>query len=58
MKKKKKVSLTQESPELSAAENVFWVNTVLTLFLYHLVKATIGKKQQARWTLGLDYCFI
>lgn len=57
-KKKKKVSLTQESPELSAAENVFWVNTVLMLFLYYLVKATTGKKQQARWTLGLDYRFI
>lgn len=56
--KKKKVSLTQESSEWSAAENVFWVNTALMLVLYHLVKAIVGKKQQARWTPSLDYGFI
>ena len=32
MEKKKKVPLTEESPESSAAENVFWVNTGLMLF--------------------------
>lgn len=55
MEKRKKVFLAQESP---AAENVFWVQIVLIFFLYHLLKATVGKKPQARWIPGLVYHFI
>lgn len=47
---KEKVSLTQESPDLSSAENVFRVNIVVTLFLYCLENAAAGKKPQVRWT--------